>query len=69
MKTTAGFDQRYNGQTAVDEASQLIVATGLSNGAALRGQRDAPAAARQADIILARRLLEALLLRRHGDRR
>jgi len=31
MKTSAGFDQCYNGQLAVDEASQLIVATGLTN--------------------------------------
>jgi transposase len=37
MKTTAGFDQCYNGQIAVDEASQLIVATGLSNCAADQG--------------------------------
>jgi transposase len=34
MKTSAGFDQCYNGQLAVDEASQLIVATGLINCAA-----------------------------------
>jgi transposase len=31
MKTSAGFDQCYNGQLAVDERSQLIVATGLTN--------------------------------------
>jgi transposase len=31
MKTSAGFDQCYNGQLAVDEASQIIVATGLTN--------------------------------------
>ena len=37
MKTAAGFDQCYNGQVAVDEASQLIVATGLSNCAADQG--------------------------------
>ena len=34
LKTSYGFDQCYNGQIAVDAASQLIVATGLSNGAA-----------------------------------
>ena len=34
MKTSSGFDQCYNGQLAVDEASQLIVATGLTNCAA-----------------------------------
>jgi transposase len=34
MKTSAGFDQCYNGQLAVDEASQIIVATGLTNCAA-----------------------------------
>jgi transposase len=34
MKTSYGFDQCYNGQIAVDEASQLIVATGLTNCAA-----------------------------------
>jgi len=33
MKTTAGYDQCYNGQIAVDEDSQLIVATGLTNNA------------------------------------
>jgi hypothetical protein len=31
MKTSYGFDQCYNGQLAVDEASQLIVATGLTS--------------------------------------
>jgi transposase len=31
MKAAHGFDQCYNGQIAVDEASQLIVATRLSN--------------------------------------
>jgi transposase len=30
MKTSYGFDQCYNGQLAVDEVSQLIVATGLT---------------------------------------
>jgi transposase len=34
MKTSAGFDQCYNGQLAVDEASQMIIATGLTNCAA-----------------------------------
>jgi transposase len=34
MKTSAGYDQCYNGQIAVDEASQMIVATGLTNCAA-----------------------------------
>src|SRR5438874_1887382 len=34
MKTSAGFDQCYNGQIAVDEASQIIVATGLTHCAA-----------------------------------
>jgi len=34
MKASYGFDQCYNGQIAVDEATQLIVATGLSNCAA-----------------------------------
>jgi transposase len=34
MKTSSGFDQCYNGQIAVDEASQMIVATGLTNCAA-----------------------------------
>jgi transposase len=31
MKTSSGFDQCYNGQIAVDEQTQLIVATGLTN--------------------------------------
>jgi transposase len=31
MKTSAGFDQCFNGQLAVDELTQLIVATGLTN--------------------------------------
>src|SRR6266571_6548638 len=34
MKTSYGFDQCYNGQLAVDEATQVIVATGLTNCAA-----------------------------------
>jgi len=34
MKTSGGYDQCYNGQIAVDEASQMIVATGLTNCAA-----------------------------------
>ena len=34
MKAAHGFDQCYNGQIAVDEATQLIVATGLTNCAA-----------------------------------
>lgn len=34
MKTSSGFDQCYNGQLAVDEASHIIVATGLTNCAA-----------------------------------
>jgi transposase len=34
MKASYGFDQCYNGQIAVDEATQLIVATGLTNCAA-----------------------------------
>jgi transposase len=34
MKTSSGFDQCYNGQIAVDETTQLIVATGLTNCAA-----------------------------------
>jgi transposase len=37
MKTSYGFDQCYNGQIAVDAASQMIVATGLSNCAADNG--------------------------------
>jgi len=31
MKTSSGFDQCFNGQIAVDETTQLIVATGLTN--------------------------------------
>jgi transposase len=38
MKTSAGYDQCYNGQIAVDEASQMIVATGLTNCAADNGE-------------------------------
>ena len=34
MKTSSGFEQCFNGQLAVDEASQMIVATGLTNCAA-----------------------------------
>jgi len=34
MKTSAGYDQCYNGQLALDEASLLIVATGLAHCAA-----------------------------------
>ena len=34
MKASHGFDQCYNGQIAVDEATQLIVATGLTHCAA-----------------------------------
>lgn len=34
MKTSSGYDQCYNGQIAVDEDSQLIVATALTNNAA-----------------------------------
>jgi len=34
MKMSNGFDQCYNGQLAVDEASQIIVATGLTHCAA-----------------------------------
>jgi transposase len=34
MKTSAGFDQCYNAQLAVDESSQIIVTTGLTNCAA-----------------------------------
>ena len=37
MKTSGGYDQCYNGQLAVDEGSQLIVATGLTNCAADTG--------------------------------
>ncbi len=38
MKTSDGFDQCYNGQVAVDAASQIIVATRLTNGAADQNQ-------------------------------
>ena len=38
MKTSQGFDQCYNGQIAVDEGSQMIVATGLTNCAADNGE-------------------------------
>jgi transposase len=38
MKTTHGFEQCYNGQIAVDESSQLIVASGLTNNAADNGE-------------------------------
>ena len=38
MKTSAGFDQCYNGQIAVDEGSQIIVAAGLTNCAADQAQ-------------------------------
>jgi transposase len=38
MKTSAGFDQCYNAQLVVDEASQIIVATDLSNCAADQGR-------------------------------
>ena len=38
MKTAHGFDQCYNGQIAVDETTQLIVATGLTNCAADNGE-------------------------------
>ena len=37
MKTSSGFDQCYNGQIAVDEQSQMIVATDLTNCAADQG--------------------------------
>ena len=37
MKTADGYAQCYNGQIAVDEASQMIVATGLSHCAADSG--------------------------------
>jgi hypothetical protein len=39
MKTSHGFDQCYNGQLAVDESTQLIVATGLTNCAADNPER------------------------------
>jgi hypothetical protein len=38
MKASHGFDQCYNGQIAVDEATQVIVATGLTNCAADNGE-------------------------------
>jgi transposase len=38
MKTSSGFDQCFNGQMAVDETTQLIVATGLTNCAADNGE-------------------------------
>lgn len=38
MKAAHGFDQCYNGQIAVDESTQLIVATGLTNCAADNGE-------------------------------
>ncbi len=38
MKTGDGFQQCYNAQAAVDEGSQLIVATTVTNGAADQGQ-------------------------------
>jgi len=38
MKTSYGYDQCYNGQIAVDAASQMIVATGLTNCAADNGE-------------------------------
>ena len=38
MKASHGFDQCYNGQLAVDERTQLIVATGLTNCAADNGE-------------------------------
>lgn len=38
MKTTHGFDQCFNAQLAVDEGSQMIVATGLTNNASDTGQ-------------------------------
>jgi transposase len=38
MKTSDGYDQCYNGQIAVDEASHMIVATGLTNCAADHGE-------------------------------
>lgn len=38
MKASYGFDQCYNGQIAVDESTQLIVATGLTNCAADNGE-------------------------------
>ena len=38
MKTSSGFEQGYNGQIAVDEESQLIVSSVLTNSAADYGQ-------------------------------
>jgi len=38
MKSSKGFEQCYNGQIAVDEDHQIIVATGLSNNAADAGE-------------------------------
>ena len=38
MKTAHGFDQCYNGQIAVDEPSQIIVATGLTNCPPIKGR-------------------------------
>jgi len=38
MKSSQGFEQCYNGQIAVDEDHQIIVATGLSNNAADAGE-------------------------------
>lgn len=38
MKTSDGYDQCYNGQIAVDAASHMIVATGLTNCAADTGE-------------------------------
>ena len=38
MKTSSGFDQCYNGQVAVDAASQMIVATGLTTCGADNGE-------------------------------
>ena len=38
MKTANGYDQCYNGQVAVDEGSQLIVATTMTNNAADSGE-------------------------------
>ena len=38
MKTPSGYDQCYNGQIAVDEDSQLIVAAALTNNAADNGE-------------------------------
>ncbi len=38
MKTSAGFEQCYNGQTAVDAHAQIIVAAELTNCAADHGE-------------------------------